>query len=424
MLKRKPLSRGTAGFWKRLGPGLITGASDDDPSGITTYSLAGAQVGHRVLWTPLFTLPLMAAVQEMCARIGLVTGRGLAGNLRRHYPRAVLASVALLLLAANTLNIGADFSGMASSAALVLPIPAWCLAFVFAAAIGWLMIAFPYYRIARVLKWLTLSLFAYVATAFVTDQDWAKVLVSAFSPDIVWTKEFMLMLVAVLGTTISPYLFFWVASEEVEERSAREAATGRTYLPTASDIGIMRQDVAFGMFFSNLVMFFIMTVNASVFFGRGLTEFSSVAEVASALRPFAGNAAFLLFALGAVGTGFLAIPVLAGSSAYAVAETFGWQEGLSKKFGQARKFYGVIIASLAVGFLLSLSGYGAVFLLFLTAVVYGFVSPPLIAVILHMANNRAMMGEFVNRRLSNVLGVLALGVMSSAALSLIWFSLL
>ncbi len=400
-------------WWKKLGPGLITGASDDDPSGIATYSLAGARTGYRMLWMSLYTIPLMVAVQEMCARIGLVSGEGLAGTIRRHYGRALLFPVAILLIGANTLNVGADLRGMASSAALVLPVPEWCLAAIFALAIVLLMIYFPYWKIARVLKWLTLSLLTYIAAAFVTHQDWIGILTSTLLPRFGNLKEDAAIAVAVLGTTISPYLFFWMASEEVEERDAHEERHG-SYEVTDATLKEMREDVSWGMVFSNLIMLFIIATSASVFFGHGLDANASVADIASALKPLAGNASFLLFALGVVGTGFLAIPVLAGSSAYVLAEACGVRGGLSKRLRDAKIFYFTIILSGLAGFLIALTGYGAVFLLYATAIVYGVISPILIAVILHIANNRAIMRQYVNGRVTNLLGAATLIVMTAA----------
>ncbi len=400
-------------WWKKLGPGLITGASDDDPSGIATYSLAGARAGYHLLWMSLYTVPLMVAIQEMCARIGLVAGEGLAGTIRRHYGRTLLLPVAILLIGANTLNVGADLRGMAAAAALVLPVPEWWLSAIFASTIVLLMIYFPYWKIARVLKWLTLSLLTYIAAAFALHQDWAQIVVSTLVPHFHDLKTDAPIAVAVLGTTISPYLFFWMASEEVEERNAQTARHG-SYEVSSKTLKHMRGDVTWGMMFSNLIMFFIIATSASAFFGKGLSEFSSVAEVATALKPLAGNAAFLLFALGVVGTGFLAIPVLAGSSAYVLAESLGLRGGLSQRMRDAKAFYWMIIISGLLGFLISVTGYGAVYLLYATAIVYGAISPFLIAVVLHIANNRKIMGSHVNSLADNLLGAVTLTVMTAA----------
>lgn len=409
-------------WWKKLGPGLITGASDDDPSGITTYSLSGAQAGYRLLWMSLYTIPLMAAVQEMCARIGLVNGVGLAGTIRKHYDRFLLIPVAVLLIGANTLNVGADLHGMSSAAALVLPLPEWLLSALFAAAIVLLMVYYPYWKIARVLKWLTLSLLTYIAAAFVTHQDWVSILWSTLIPRFGALKDDAMIAVAVLGTTISPYLFFWMASEEVEERRHQEANGG--FSIDEASLKEMRADVTIGMVFSNLIMLFIMATCASVFFGHDLSIESSVADIASALRPLAGNAAFLLFATGVVGTGFLAIPVLAGSSAYALAESFDVHSSLSAKMRDARVFYWTIIFSGVIGFLISLLPFSPVFLLFATSIVYGVTSPIMIAVIMHIANNKKIMGSHVNRPIDNLFGGLAFLVMVAAVLVLAWTTFL
>ncbi len=405
-------------WWKKLGPGLVTGASDDDPSGIATYSIAGAQTGYRLLWMALYVMPLMVAVQEMCARIGLVTGEGLAGTIRRHYGRVLLVPVAVLLIGANTLNIGADLRGMASATALLLPVPEWLLALAFAVAVVLTLLRFPYAKIARVLKWLTISLLTYIAAAFVTHQDWLRILWSTLVPGLQSAVHDRAVVVAVLGTTISPYLFFWMASQEVEEREEKAAASHQSFAVTDGELKDMREDVGWGMAFSNVIMFFIMATTASVFFGRGLNEFSSVAEVASALKPLAGNAAFLLFALGMIATGFLAIPVLAGSSAYVLTEALGLHGSLSRKFHEARAFYATILCSGLIGFLMAFSGLGAVYLLFLTAVVYGVVSPPLIALVLHIANNPRVMGRRRNGPLANLFGFVTLSVMTIAAVLL------
>ena len=402
-------------WWKKLGPGLVTGASDDDPSGIATYSITGAQTGYRLLWLAPYTIPLMIVIQEMCARIGLVTGEGLAGTIRRHYSRFLLVPVAILLIAANTLNVGADLHGMASAMALLLPVPEWLLALGFAALIVVVLTLYPYYKIARALKWLTFSLLTYIAAAFVTQQDWLRILWSTLVPQLHTLTSDSAVVVAMLGTTISPYLFFWMASQEVEDHEERVARSGAPFQVTEAELKEMRGDVSWGMAFSNVIMFFIVATSASVFFGRGLSPDSSSADVASALRPLAGNAAFLLFALGVIGTGLLAIPVLAGSSAYVLTEAFGLRGSLSRKFHEARAFYGTIIFSGLVGFLMTLSGYGAVYMLFMTAVVYGVISPPLIALILHIANNKKVMGAHCNGWFANLFGLITLAIMTVAA---------
>lgn len=422
-MKKRSTWKKISRFWHELGPGLVTGASDEDPSGIATHSIAGAQGGYAPLWVALYVTPLMTAVQEMCSRIGLVTQKGLAGVIKEHYSKKLLFAVAVILVGANTLNIGADLNGMAAATQLIIPLPLWILALFYTGLIIFLMVAFPYHKIASVLKWLTISLFAYVATAFVTEQDWLLILKSTLIPQFEWSKEYVTIIVALLGSTISPYLFFWAATSEMEQHKAKEVKGHRKLVVTGHELKAMRADVTVGIILANLVMFFVMATAASVFFGNGLDPNSSIAEVAAALKPLAGDAAFLLFAVGAVGTGLLAIPVLAGSSAYVLSEVFGWKEGLSRKFRRAKAFYGVIIVSALVGYLMTLSGYNPVFLLFLTAVVYGAASPPLIAVIMHIANNRKIMGKNTNGLLTNVLGALTLFAMTFAVVALIAFSL-
>src|SRR5581483_7131903 len=346
----KALKRGED-YWHMLGPGLTTGASDDDPSGIATYSQTGAQYGFQLLWLSAFTFPLMAVVQEMCARIGLVTGRGLAGAIRNHFSRRVLYICTTLLFAANTFNIGADLGAMAKGVQLIEP--KW--------GFGWLVIGFallsmllqiftPYARYAKYLKWLAMVLLAYVASALLAHLNWGNVLKHAVIPSISFTKDQLLLICAILGTTISPYLFFWQTSQEVEEQILQ----GKTNLPmrrgaTKADVRSMRIDVWSGMFLSNLVMFFIIAACGALLFSHGVTKIQTASQAAEALRPFAGNATYWLFAIGIIGTGMLAIPVLAGSSSYAFAESLSLREGLYRKLGQARPFYGIMIISMLVG---------------------------------------------------------------------------
>lgn len=410
-------------FWRELGPGLVTGASDEDPAGITTHSIAGAQGGFRPLWVALYVTPLMISVQEMCSRIGLMTGKGLAGVIREHYDRRMLWAVAIILVGANTLNIGADLDGMAAATALILPFSTGVLALAYAALIIFLMIMVPYHKLASVLKWLTLSLFAYVATAFAVQLEWTEVLRNLVIPQIEFSKEYLTIIVALFGSTISPYLFFWAATSEMENHKGRERKGHRKLVVTGHELKAMRADVAVGIIFSNLVMFFVIATTANVLFGTGLGLESSIADVANALRPFAGDAAFLLFAVGAAGTGLLAIPVLAGSSAYVLAEVFGWKEGLERKFRHAKAFYAIIIISAGLGFLMTLSGYNPVYLLFFTSVVYGASSPPLIAIIMHIANDKKIMAGKVNGFVSNLFGLLTLLVMTFAVGAMLAFTL-
>ena len=395
-----------------IGPGIITGASDDDPSGITTYSVAGANAGYKTLWTALLTFPLMAGIQEMCARIGLVTGHGLAGAFRRYFPQKLLYLLFVLMFVANTVNIGADLLGMSAAVNLLVPIPVWLIAVILAAIIVVLMIRFPYARIAKYLKWLTLSLFAYVAAALIVSQDWLAIAKNTFIPRIEMNSDFLMLVVAIFGTTISPYLFFWQTSEEVEERGS-----AKKKIVTKHELRDMRGDVTLGMFFSNLVTFFIIALTGSLFFGNGV-RIETIRDAAEALRPLAGNASYLLFTLGVLGTGLLAIPVLAGSAAYIFAEVFKTKEGLSQPFRKAMPFYGVIILSVALGLAMSFIGVNPIMALFYTAVLYGLLSPPLILIIMIIANNKKIMGRFRNKWASNILGGLCFLIMAAAALGM------
>jgi NRAMP (natural resistance-associated macrophage protein)-like metal ion transporter len=405
-------------FLKNLGPGVITGASDDDPSGIATYSQAGAQAGFATLWTALVTFPLMAAVQEMSARIGLVTDRGLSGNLRRHFPRPVLYFLALLVFVANTINIGADIAGMAAAANLILPAYNLVYVILFAIVITALMIWLPYPKIASILKWLTLGLFTYLAVPFVTHVDWNEVIKHTILPSLSFDRGTVTLLVAILGTTISPYLFFWQANMEVQDKESRQRSVKR-WIVTKHELRLMEEDVTFGMFISNVVMWFIIITTASTLYFAGITNIETADQAASALKPVAGQAAYLLFSLGIIGTGFLAIPVLAGSAAYVLSEIFGWSEGLEKSFRQAKSFYLVIIFATLIGASLSFLGLNPIKLLFYTAVIYGLVSPPLIFVIWLIANNKQIMGSHTNGWLSNILVGATFVVMTAGAAAFI-----
>jgi NRAMP (natural resistance-associated macrophage protein)-like metal ion transporter len=324
---------------KSLGPGLITGAADDDPSGIATYSVAGAQLGTKLLWTALLTWPLMAAVQMMCARIGMVTGQGLAGNFRQRFPRWLLGVFIMALLAANTINIAADLAGMADAAEMLSGINAHYFVVVFALVISWATVRLGYHEIAKVLKWLVLVLFAYPITAFVVGANWGRVMRDTLIPSMPHTKDEWSTLVAILGTTISPYLFFWQASEEVEEEKAAGQNTfAERRGASITDIHVRKMDVGVGTFFSNMVMFFIVLTTAITLNRHGITHIETSRQAAEALRPLAGKFATTLFTVGILGVGFLAIPTLAGSAAYAFAETLGWRQGLDKKLKQARAF--------------------------------------------------------------------------------------
>jgi len=402
-----------------LGPGLITGASDDDPSGIGTYAAAGARFGYAPLWTAVFTFPLMAAVQFICAKIGLVSGCGIASVLRRYYSKKLLFACVFALTVANTINAGADLLAIAAGFNLLLPLPISAGI----APIAGLLLAFQiwgsYRLIARVFKWLTLALFAYIGAAILAKPDWPSVLRGTFLPTIEFNGAFLAMLVALLGTTISPYLFFWQADQEVEEEAARRNGLARGRGTTQRKLDDAALDVGVGMFLSNVVMYFIILASAATLHQAGKTDVNSAAEAAEALRPVAGDAATILMALGLIGTGFLAVPVLTTSAAYAVCEAFGWKCSLDAKPAQAKEFYLALGAATVGAIVIDLVGVSAVDALFWTAVINGFLAPPLLVVIMLIANNKKVMGRHVNGRWMNVLGWGATIVMFAAALGLI-----
>jgi NRAMP (natural resistance-associated macrophage protein)-like metal ion transporter len=388
-------SRWVRSLLKSIGPGVITGAADDDPSGIATYSVAGAQFGTNLLWTALITWPLMAAVQVMCARIGKVTGQGLAANFKQRFPRWLLLVFIAALLAANTVNIAADLAGMADAAAMLSGINSHWFVVVFALLISWATVRLRYQQIANVLKWLVLVLFAYPVTAFVVGADWGQVLHATFIPSLPHSREEWAMLVAILGTTISPYLFFWQASEEVEEeKSAGQSSLALRRGATPQELELRNVDVGVGAFFSNIVMFFIILTTAITLNRHGVMQIETSRQAAEALRPFAGNFAATLFTLGIVGVGFLAIPTLAGSTAYAFAETLGWRQGLNKELRQARWFYALILFSTGVGVALDFIGINPVKALYWTAVINGLLAPfLLIAILIVAADKKLMQGQ-------------------------------
>ena len=406
--------------WRILGPGLITGASDDDPSGIVTYSQAGAGFGFATLWTALITFPLMAAVQEMCARIGIVTQEGLTATLRKKYPKSILYLMAVFSFPAITLNIGADIQGMGAVANLLLPgIPSFVFSVAFTGLLVFCIIRYPFQKLASVLKWLCLSLLLYVVVPFLVHADWIDVMKSTVVPTIRFDKDFLGILVAILGTTISPYLFFWQATMEAEDMNHSH----RKIIVNKRILGNMQMDIDFGMLLSNLVMFFIILTTGVVLYNSGIRQIDTVGQAAKALEPLTGRLTYVLFALGVIGTGFLAIPVLAGSLSYILAETFGWKEGLDKKFHQAKGFYITLIVSLIVGLSLEFLGISPIQSLIYTAVLYGLTAPVMIAIIMHICNNKKVMGEFTNKRWSNVLGSATLVLMSAAAVALVYVQL-
>jgi len=403
-----------------LGPGLIAGASDDDPSGIGTYAIAGASSGFATLWLALFSFPLQAAVQYICAKVGMVSGMGLAGVLRRHYPRWLLYPAVLGLVIANSINAGADIGAIAAAVNLLVPIPIVLMIVPIALLIVGLQIWGSYRFIARVFKWLTLALLAYIGSAFFAHPNVSAVLRGTFIPTFRFDSTFLATLVAILGTTISPYLFFWQADEEVEE----ELSMGRRRLwqrqgATDAELKYAAMDVNIGMGFSNIVMYFIILATGATLFPAGKTNIQSATDAAEALRPLAGNAATILFAVGLIGAGILAVPILTGSAAYAVAQALGWQYGLDKKLGHAKLFYGVIAGATLLGMLINFTGINPIDALFWTAVINGFLAPPLLVIIMLVANNRIVMGKRVNGRGINVLGGITTIVMFAAAIMLV-----
>lgn len=413
----------TEDYWNMLGPGLTTGASDDDPSGIATYSQTGAQYGFHLLWLSAWTFPLMAIVQEMCARIGIVTGRGLAGNIRAFFPRKVLYTCTLLLFAANALNIGADIGAMAKAVQLLNPRLDFSLLVIGLSLLCLLLqVMTPYNRYARYLKWLAMVLFSYVASAVLAHLDWHTITRHAFVPHITFSKEQLLLICAILGTTISPYLFFWQTSQEVEEQILQGKLTlhDRQKATDPTDIKSMRIDVWSGMLLSNLVMFFIIAACGGVLYAHGLTNIQSSAQAAEALRPFAGNATYFLFAAGIIGTGMLAIPVLAGSSSYALAESFHWKEGLYRNIGQAYAFYGIIIISMFIGLFINFLGIDPIKALIYAAVGNGIVAPVILLLIVLISSNHKVMGRWTNKPLTTLIGWLVVALMTASGAAAIY----
>jgi NRAMP (natural resistance-associated macrophage protein)-like metal ion transporter len=407
-------------FFAELGPGLITGAADDDPSGISTYSVAGAAFGYAPLWTALFSFPLMAAVQLMCARLGMVSGRGLASVIRRHYSRPVLWVACALLVVANVINIGADLGGMAEVSEMVTGVNALVWTPLYAAFIVSLLFWSSYRRIARIFKWLTLVLFAYVLAAFLARPDWGAVLRATLVPHVEWTNRYLAVFVGILGTTISPYLFFWQAAQEVEEdRAAGRRTVRQRRGATDEELRRARTDVLTGMFFSNLVMYFIILTTAATLHAHGETAIATAREAAEALRPLAGAGAYWLFAIGLIGTGMLGVPVLAGSCAYAVAEAEGWRGSLDDTPRLARRFYAVVAVAMLVGLILNYVGLDAVTMLFWSAVVNGVLAAPLIVLVVLLTSDHAVMGQRVNPPLLRWLGWATAVVMTAATVGMV-----
>jgi NRAMP (natural resistance-associated macrophage protein)-like metal ion transporter len=405
----------------RVGPGLITGASDDDPSGIATYSQAGSQFGVGLLWTLLFSYPLMGGIQEISARIGRVTGRGLAGNLRRHFPRPALYAIVSTLLAANIINIAADISAMSAAMRMLFGGPPAASIVAFGAGTAALQVFVPYHRYVAALKWLCLALFGYVGIAFAVQIPWGDVARATFMPSVRWTPALLTTVVAIFGTTISPYLFFWQASEEVEEQRLEPGEMPLKVAPEQSDdqLGRMEADTWFGMAVSNVVAFFVMLTAAVVFHARGITDIQTTTQAAEALRPVAGDFAHLLFSFGIIGTGLLALPVLAGSSAYAVGEAMLWPTGLEKRPRAASGFYWLIAIATTAGVGLNILKFDPIRALFWSAVINGVASAPIMVAIMLLASRPAVMGEFTLPTRLRILGWSATLVMSVMATALL-----
>jgi NRAMP (natural resistance-associated macrophage protein)-like metal ion transporter len=407
-------------FFSDLGPGLITGCADDDPSGISTYSVAGAAFGYGLLWTALISFPLMVSLQLMCSRLGMVTGRGLAGVVRRRYSKWVLWSACTLLLVANVINIAADLGGMADATQMVTGVNSLVWTPVYTAAIVGFLFWSSYRQIARIFKWITLVLLAYVMTAFFAHVDWRQALLATLRPHWVWSKDYLAVLVGLLGTTISPYLFFWQASQEVEEERAQGRSLAQRKGATDEELRRSKVDVVTGMFASNVIMYFIILTTAATLHSHGIEKIDTARQAAEALRPLAGNAAYLLFTLGLIGTGMLGVPVLAGSCAYAISEAAAWRGSLENKPRGARRFYGVLAAAMAIGLGIDYAGLDAVRMLFWSAVINGVLAPPLILLILLLTSDRTVMGDRVNSPLQRLLGWATFAIMTVAACGLLF----
>jgi NRAMP (natural resistance-associated macrophage protein)-like metal ion transporter len=409
-------------YLKSLGPGIITGAADDDPSGIGTYSSVGAQFGYGLLWMAPWLLPLMMAVQEACARIGIVTNKGLAGVLLKHYKKSIVAVAVLLLIIANVANIGADISAMTEAFRLLVPLNFTFVAVTIALLVIAIEIAIPYRNYAKFLKWLALSLFAYIITGFIIHPDWLTIFKEALTPNVFFNKTYIFAMVAVFGTTISPYLFFWQTSEEVEQKKAEEGITHK-HNPLTDRIGRMRTDVKSGMIFANITFFFIVLTTASVLNHNGITSIESAEQAALALKPLAGEQAFLLFALGIIGTGLLAIPVLAGAGAYALCELMNWNEGLEKKFSRAKAFYIIIALSILIGLAINFIGASPMKALYYSAWLNGVMAVPLLFLIMVVGNDPKIMGKETHPSWVKVFGWAAFVFSTLAVLATIYFVL-
>jgi NRAMP (natural resistance-associated macrophage protein)-like metal ion transporter len=419
-MEKKPLLKR---LYRMLGPGFLTGAADNDPTSVATYSQTGASFGFGQLWSAPFALPFMIAIQEMCGRIGIVTGQGLAGVIRRNYSKKILYTAVFLLLGTNIITIGADLGAMASSLQLLFPLPFFLLLFGISIGPMLLELFIPYPTYARFLKILTLSLIAYFITALLVTNDWGAVVKSIFNPHLEYSEAYILNLVAILGTTISPYLFFWQSDQEVEEQIVQKRIQeigGKRPVVTERHIRDLRLSTTVGMLFSQIITVCIIVTAAVALGGHGITDVGTAAQAAKALGPLAGNFASILFTLGIVGTGLLAVPILAGSGAYAISETFGWKASLGKTFHQAPAFHMVIIISTIIGLFINAFPIDPIKMLYYAAVINGLVAPVLMALILVIGNNKKIMGNRTNSFLSNILGLVITLVMGGIALLLLW----
>lgn len=408
-------------YWNKLGPGLVTGASDDDPSGIATYSQAGAAFGLSTLWTTIVAVPLMASIQQMCARIGIVTSQGLTGTLKKHYPKPLLYVMLLCSFPAIILNIDANIAGMGAVGNLLFPsIDASFFSVFFTIILLGLIIYLPYQKIASFLKYLCIVMLVYFIVPFLYKQNFYDIIKATFVPELQFNKDYLLILVGILGTTISPYLFFWQTSVEVEEFKHKK----KHLIVNKKIINEVEKDVDTGMVFSGLVMYFIILTTGTVLYNAGIHQIETVEQAANALKPLAGDLAYLLFAIGVISTGFISIPVLSGSISYMFSETFGWEQGLDKKFHEAKGFYIIIAISLLLGLSLNYIGISPIDALILTAILYGVSAPVLIAIILHISNNKEIMGKHTNKTITNVMGYTAFVIMTLAAILFLYFEFL
>ena len=405
-------------IWRYLGPGFITGASDNDSSAIITYAIAGAKLGTKSLWTMLYIMPFMIVIQEMSARIGISSSCGLTGNIKKYYSKGLLIFISTLIIVSNTFNIGADVFGMAAAIEMLMPgsnsisIYSWLIVFFSI----FLIVVLPYRRIVTIFKWLALSLLTYVLAGLIVINEWPKIIWDTFIPFIPKSKDGLVILVAIFGTTISPYLAFWQASEEAEEEKLKRHEDGKKMaceyrIVTKNELRRITGDTRIGMLFSNLTGFFIIALTASVLFSAGINNVETVKDAAEALRPLVGDFAYILFGLGLISSGLLVIPILAGSSAYVLSEIFNWNEGLDKPFSKAKEFYLIMVIAVFIGLIIPYAGISPVKALFWTSIIHGFIAPFLIGTVLHMANNPKIVGPNVNKKSTNLLGYLAFVIM-------------